>query len=331
MSISRIYRLLRIITMLQSGRSWTADELAGELEVSRRTVFRDLNMLEMAQIPYYFDDEHQCYRIRANFFLPAVNLTLSEALAMLVLTSRLGGETNLPLLAESAKAAVKLESALPSAVREHVGSVLDRMSFRLGPLSSHEGLDETLMQLTQAIVKRQVCRVVYISFQERKQLTLTVHPLRLAFFGRAWYVIAYSVKHAQTRTFKLGRIRKLTVTDKTFDAGRVIDLAEHFNGAWAMIPEGRFYDVQLHFEPKVAGNVAEVRWHASQKIEWNDDGSIDFRVRVNGLGEISWWVLGYGDQVEVIAPPELRERVCDVAKSMVQRYAASGEPKEAKP
>ncbi|NLW86197.1 MAG: HTH domain-containing protein, partial [Planctomycetes bacterium] len=53
MSISRVYRILRIITILQGSRGYTADELASELDVSRRTVFRDLNMLEMARIPYY--------------------------------------------------------------------------------------------------------------------------------------------------------------------------------------------------------------------------------------------------------------------------------------
>lgn len=326
--ISRIYRLLRVITMLQSGRGYTADELARELEVSRRTIFRDLNMLEMARIPYYFDDERECYRIQPNFFLPPVNLTLGEALAMLLLTGRLGGQTQLPLLSESARAAVKLESALPAAIRQHVGNALDRLSFCLGPVSRHEGLDEAFHQLTQAFVNRQVCRIVYISFYDRKQVSLTIHPLRLVFYGRAWYVLAYSVAHKQVRTFKLGRIRKLTVTERTFAARPEVEPSEHFDGAWGMIPEGRFHDVHVHFEPKVAGNVAEVRWHASQQVQWNDDGSIEFRARVNGLGEISWWLLGYGDQAEAIAPPELRQRVSEAAQSMARRYAASDPQKE---
>ena len=70
--------------------------------------------------------------------------------------------------------------------------------------------------LAAAIANRRVCRMVYISFQERKQLVLTVHPLRLAFVQRAWYLIAYSVPHREVRTFKLSRIRKLVVTRATF-------------------------------------------------------------------------------------------------------------------
>ncbi len=59
----------------------------------------------------------------------------------------------------------------------------------------------------------------------------------------------------------------------------------------------------------VAENVAEVLWHKTQRFEFNDDGTLDYRVTVSGLGEISWWILGYGDQAQVIEPPELRRLV----------------------
>jgi len=161
---------------------------------------------------------------------------------------------------------------------------------------------------------------VYISFQERKQIETDVHPLRLTFHGRAWYLIAYSVRHRANRTFKVGRVRKLTVTRRKFAEPSGADLDEHFGQAWSMIPEGRLYKVHLHFEPLVAGNVAEVRWHDSQRVEWNDDGSIEFHVTVDGLGEIAWWILGYGDQVEVIAPAALRKRIAAAAGKMAARH-----------
>ena len=321
MSISRIHRLLRLITMLQGRQRYTADELAQELEVSRRTIFRDLNMLEMARIPYYFDQERGGYRISRHFFLPPINLTLTEALSVLILTGRLRGTAGLPLLSHGAKAAMKVESALPETIRRHVGSIIDRLHVSLGPVSRHEGLDPVFDDLTGAIVDNRVCRMVYISFHERKQLTLNVHPLRLAFLGRAWYLIAYSVRHGEVRTFKLGRVRKLTVTDRTFPKPDDEDLANHFGQAWRMIPEGTLYDVHLRFEPRTAGNVAEVKWHESQVVEWNDDGSIEFKVTVDGLGEIAWWILGYGDQVEVISPPALRRKIAQTARAVLKKHA----------
>jgi len=310
--------------MLQSRRSFNAEELAGELEVNRRTVFRDLNMLEMARIPYYYDTESGGYRINQHFFLPPVNLTLTEALAMLVLTGRLKGARRLPLLSEAGRAAMKLESALPKVIRQNIGGVIDKLSVATGAVARHEALEGVFEGLVGAIADRKVCRLVYVSFHERQQITTHVYPLRLAFHSRAWYLIAYSVKHGDNRTFKLGRIRKLTVTGRRFREPAEVDLDEHFGQAWSMIPEGRLYKVHLHFEPKVAGNVAEVRWHDSQRVKWNDDGSIEFHVTVDGLGEITWWILGYGDQVEVIAPAALRKRIVAIAQKVAGRHRKEG-------
>jgi proteasome accessory factor B len=298
--------------------------LAADLEVSRRTVFRDLNMLEMARIPYYFDPDGGGYRISRHFFLPPINLTLGESLAIMVLAGRARGGARLPLMAQVASAAMKVEGALPQSIRDHVGSVVDALEVRPSPVSGHAGLDATFEDLARAVAGRIVCRLVYISFHERGQIITTVQPLRLVFVNRAWYLIAWSARHGERRTFKLGRIRKLTVTDRTFTPPSGAVPEEPFGAAWCMIPEGKLYDVHLHFDPRVAGNVAEVHWHPSQQVEWNDDGSVEFHARVDGLGEISWWILGYGDQVEVLAPPALRLRVGEVAARVAARHQAEG-------
>jgi len=311
--------------MLESGRKYTARHLAEELEVSRRTIFRDLKMLEMARVPYYYDEEKGGFSIERHFFLPPVNLTLSEALAMLALTGRLREAGNLPLMAHCSQAALKLQGALPAAIRDNVGDMVNQLTMSLGKLSRHEGLDSMFTELAGAIAQRRICRLVYISFYERKQIQTSVRPLRLVFIGRAWYLIAYASKYRAVRTFKLGRIRRLTVTDRTFTAPRTFDLDGYFGDAWSMIPEGKRYEVHLHFSPKVAGNVAEVGWHKNQRVQWNDDGSIDFHVTVDGLGEIAWWILGYGDQVRVVDPPALRRHVVGVARSMAQMYEANRE------
>ncbi len=321
MNVSRIYRLLRLVTLLQnSTRAYTADELAEDLQISRRTVFRDLNALEMAHIPYYYDPASRGYRISSFFFLPPVNLTLPEALALLALTGRLQTESNIPLLCQGAQAAAKIEGILPDAIRRHVGSLIDRLSVRLGPVARHEGGDDTFERLSSAVAQRNVCRLEYDSFFERKRIRLDVYPLRLAFLQRAWYLRAWSVKDSAVRTYKLIRIRKLTVRTRRFPEGYDAKLDEHFGLAWSMIPEGKLYKVQLHFEPKVAGNVAEVQWHRTQRVEWNDDTSIEFYVEVDGLNEILWWILGYGDQVTVVRPRALAKNVARVAKAMLARY-----------
>jgi len=68
----------------------------------------------------------------------------------------------------------------------------------------------------------------------------------------------------------------------------------------------------------VANNVTEVQWHSSQKVTFNDDGSAIMEFSVDGLGEISWWILGYGDQVQVLSPKALRDKIIELAKNMVK-------------
>jgi predicted DNA-binding transcriptional regulator YafY len=77
---------------------------------------------------------------------------------------------------------------------------------------------------------------------------------------------------------------------------------------------------KLRFSPKVAGNVAEVLWHRTQKLTKHKDGSITFEADVDGLGEISWWVIGYADNVEVLEPKELRKKVGQMAKRTAKIY-----------
>lgn len=322
MKISRIYRLLELITMIESGRGYTVSELAEELQVSRRTIFRDLNVLAMARIPYYFDKEKRTYRIDRHFFLPPINLTLSESLAMLLFARRSSSSGMEPLSSAGARGAMKLESVLPESIRDYVGTIVDHVAILPSPTARQNNLEDVFERLATAISEQKVCKIVYISFYERRQIVVVVEPLRLAFVSRAWYLIAYSRKHRQQRTFKLSRIRKLTVLQEKFEPSARKDSATNgFGDAWCMIPEGKYYDIHLHFTAMVAGNVAEVKWHRTQQVEWNDDGSIEFRARVDGLGEIIWWILGYGDQVRVISPAVLAKRVAGVAKRMAKLYS----------
>ncbi len=320
MSISRIHRLLRLITLLQAGRSLNVEELSQELEVSRRTVFRDLNMLELAHIPYYFDRDRGGYRINNHYFLPPVNLTLGEALAVMLQTGTTRQGPRLPWAGESARAALKIQSALPQAVREYLGTVLPTVQVRPAPMARHDGLEPILDELMAAIARRRVCRIEYESFHEQQRLTLRVHPLRLVFVHRAWYLLAWSVEHADRRTLKTGRIGRLEMLADTFEPPEPTDVENPFGLAWCMIPEGQVHEVHLHFDAMVARNVAEVQWHPTQRVSFREDGSADFRAQVDGLGEIGWWVLGYGDRVKVLAPDALAERIAEVARRMVEQY-----------
>ncbi len=319
MKHSRISRVMKILTTLQAGRCYAAEDLSQMFGTSRRTIFRDLKELQAIGVPYRYDAKTGGYAIEPDFFLPPVDLNLQEALSLLMLAHKAGKQIQMPYRNSAILAALKIENNLPSQIRRYCDKALSSVSTKLSARASagHE-LDKTFGQLQRAITGKLRVTVEYESFLEKGPIKLELCPYHLHYNKRAWYVLGYSDIHKSVRTLKLMRIMQLRVTDRGFVGGEDFDVGEHFGKAWSMIPEGRMYNVKLRFMPKVAGNVAEVQWHSTQKVTRKDDGSAIVEFRVDGIGEITWWILGYGDQVEILAPKALREKVVEVARRTIE-------------
>jgi len=320
MKHSRISRIMQILTTMQAGKSYAVEELSKMFGTSRRTIFRDLKELQTIGVPYRYDAEAGGYVIEPEFFLPPVDLNLKEALSLLMLVHKVSDQIQLPFGRSALLAALKIENNLPANMRRYCAMALRHISTKAGaqaPVRQLGGLDGRFGQLQNALAKRRKVKMRYNSLAERKIIEVELEPYHLFFNQRAWYVLGHSNMHKSIRTFKLNRIKQLEVTERCFIDGEKFDPEEHFGRAWSMIPEGRIYNIKLRFLPKVAQNVAEVKWHSTQEVCFNDDGSATVEFRVDGLGEIAWWILGYGDQVKVLAPKALRNRVVQVAKNMI--------------
>jgi proteasome accessory factor B len=319
MKVSRITRVMKILTAMQSGRKYTAGELANTFGTSRRTVFRDLKELSAIGVPYHYDPASGGYIIDPEFFLPPINLNLQEALALLMIIHKARDQIQLPFKHSALLAGMKIENNLPPKIKQYCNTALKSISTHSPAQAPTGSLDNIFAQLQNAIARKLKTNIKYESLFEKNSLEIELCPYHLLYNQRAWYVLGYSDHHKSVRTFKLNRIKEMEVSDKCFIDGEDFDVHEYFGRAWSLIPEGRLYNIKLKFLPMVAHNVAEVQWHDTQRATWNEDGSVIIEFRVDGLGEISWWVLGYGDQVQVLAPKELRERIINTAKSIIAR------------
>ncbi len=322
MKQNRIVRVMQILTALQAGKTYTADDLAKLFSTSRRTIFRDLKELQDVGIPYKYDPKSHGYTIDPEFFLPPIDLNLQEAMGLLLLVHKTRSHIQIPFKSSALMAALKIENNLPIKIRQHCNTALRNISTKAGAQAPMSLLDKSFAQLQKAIAKKRKVSIGYYSLFEGKIIKLQLSPHHLMYHHRAWYVVGFSSIHKSIRTFKLNRIRELKVLDKGFVGGERFSLDDYFGNAWSMIPEGRTYNIKLRFLPKVAENVAEVQWHATQKVCRNSDGSIVMEFRIDGLGEIFWWILGYGDQVQVLSPKTLRNRVVQAAKGIIKLNGA---------
>jgi len=319
MNLSRISRLLELLSLLQAGRQ-NADSLAQACGVSRRTVFRDLQTLRETGLPLEYDDQRRTYSLHRAVYLPPTNFTAEEALALVVLCHELGDDRRLPFYGPARRAAARLQASLPARLQEQLRDVAGTIEIRLAPanpLAEHVGYYQ---QLVDAAAARRAVRITYGSLTEWRDIQTKLCPYRMLFSRRSWYVIGRSSLHRQTRTFNVGRIRSLEALDETFRVPRNFSIDRYLGNAWHLIPSGRDCAVRIRFAKLVAQNVAEVLWHKTQQLVWNADGTLDYCVTVAGLEEISWWILGYGDQAEVLAPQELRQIVAERARKLLTRY-----------
>ena len=323
MKPKRVERLLTLIQALQSGRSKTADDLAELAGVSRRTIFRDLELLDRAGIRFVYDRETRRYSAEQTTLLRPVTLTHPEALALMLGIRQLLSSRLMPDESVAASAGLKLESMLPPAIRDYCGPLLERIEIRGDPASEPESILQAIAVLQSALVNETKVRVQYDSYFEGKVINEVLHPYRLAYIHRGWYLIAFNETNCDVRTYKVERILSLKVLDVSYTIDPAFDLEDYFGNAWLMIRGDKRYHVKVRFLKKVAANVDEIVWHKTQQTTYEADGSLLFEVDVDGIEEISWWILGYGDQAQVLEPPELRRLLAQRVRRMHAYYDKS--------
>ncbi len=318
----RIERLLKLIRALESGPARSADELAELADVSRRTIFRDLDLLARAGLRYTFDRETQRYSRTRSMLLPPATFSHAEALALLLAAHHRSPEHAPTEDATTASARLKLASTLPPALQDYCGPLLDQVELRLDPVSDTGSILETVFALQAAVLKTAKVRATYDSYYDGKVIHLVLHPRRIAFVHRAWYLIAYAEEFSEVRTFKVERFLRLRVLEEHATDDPEFKLDDYFGNAWMMIREDEPYHVVVRFSKRVAGNVDEILWHKTQRTKYEGDGALLFEVDVDGIREISWWILGYGDEAEVLEPPKLRSLIAQRVARMHKCYNA---------
>lgn len=311
MNIGRIKRLMRLIVMLQAPANYTTANLMERLGVSRRTLFRDLDVLREAGIPIYHDREHG-YRINQSFYLKPVNLTVPETLGLMLLTKHFGNRHDEPLVGPAIAAIHKLLTTVPEPLRSACSEMMLNITVDQAPKSQGDQESRYYGNLTRCIDEGRTMRFVYQGPLDEKPFSGELQPYLLHFSNRAWYVLGHSDVHDDVRMFKLMRFKSMQPTETLFKRPKRFSASEKLGDAWQMIPGGKVYTIELIFSAKVATNVAEVQWHNSQQYELLKDGRCRMTFRVDGIEEISWWICGYGSEVEVVRPPALRKLVHDM-------------------
>ena len=321
----RLARLGRVIAVLKAHPDGIRPaDLARRTDTSVRTVYRDLKAIE-DELSMALWTEGGKWGVTGGEFLPPLKLTLNEAMAV-VLSARLMVRYADKYDPDLAAAFEKLEAGLPPALREHVERTLDMLARapRDEPFSRHVHL------LTQAWAERRVVSLDYDPARygtgsERRSARVRPYLIEPSLQTHALYLIGFDETRNGLRTFKIERIRDVALTLQTFEPPEGATVEAMLTRAWDIIADQPEAEVVLRFAPSVAARVREATWHPTQRVEAEADGSLLWRARVSGTIEIRLWILSWGDEVEVVGPPALRDDVAATVRRAVTRYGNGAE------
>jgi proteasome accessory factor B len=318
----RAARYLKIAQVLRAhGETGiSAVAIADQIGVSRRTVYRDLEAMDIdAGLPIWNDKGK--FGLDADAFLPPLALTLHEAMSFF-LAARLLTKATDELDTEIIGAFVKLAQVLPPVLAEQLHQTAD--AFADTPVD--ESFTRVLRGLTVALADRRIVEMdyesgVYDPSKPVRRVRLHPYAIEPSAHTRALYVIGFDEERQDRRTFKVERVQSVSLTPDTYPP-QDDSVAREMRAAWDVVGDDTPVEVVIRFDPAVTQRVHETRWHPSQVEELEDDGSLVWRARVSGLLEIRSWILGWGPDAEVLEPAELREWIASQHAAAAARYGA---------
>ncbi len=316
----RAARYLKIATILHAHPEGIgAQALADQIGVSKRTVYRDLDAMQLdADLPIW--GESGRFGLEAGAFLPPLNLTLHEAMT-LFLAARVLAKTSDEHDTELIGAFVKLAAILPPVLAEHIQGTVDA----LASTPRNERFTRVFRVLTEAWAGRRVVVIdyesgVYDAVRSARRTRVRPYLIEPSALTHALYLIGLDEERGGRRTFKVERIASASLTRDTFEPEPGSAPALELRRAWDVIVYQEPVDVVVRFSPAVAERVAETRWHPTQQLERGSDGWLTWRGRVAGTLEVRIWILGWGAEAEVLEPAELRDRVASELRAATERY-----------
>ncbi|MER7462774.1 YafY family protein [Streptomyces sp. NPDC097981] len=321
-------RLLSILLLLQTRGRMTAAELAQELEVSVRTVYRDAEALAEAGVPLYADAGHSGgYRLLDGYRTRLTGLNTGEAEA-LFLTGMPGPAAELGLGQALSAAQLKLRAALPAELREQADRM--RLRFHLDAPGWYAEHEETpyLAQVADAVWRGRVIEVRYRRWKEPQEVDRRLEPYGLVLKAGRWYLVAAPAGPegpAQPRTYRVDQILAVRETAQECGLPEGFELAAHWRRAQEefharLHPE----EALVRLSPRGAARLTGAQARALAACGVPDPelaGWTRAALPVESPEQAEEQFLSLGPEAEVLSPPALRSRIRATLAAMTSRYA----------
>jgi len=310
--------MLRIHQALQSGSLPNASKLAAELEVSTKSIHRDIEfMRDRLNLPIEYDGSRHGFHYTSEVSaFPTMQITEGELFALVVAEKALqqyrGTHFEKPLLS----AIRKMEQALPDTISLNLADIEQTISFRT---RAEPILDlKTFDVLAKAVARRQQLELHYRKPGQPRAEARVVDPYHLANINGEWFLFAYDHARKDIRTFVPARIQSATATGKEFERPQKFSLEKRLRDSFGVHSGEGEYDVVIRFDARAADYVREKKWHESQQLRELKDGGVELSLKLSSLMEIERWILSWAGDATVVKPRQLKEMIRESAKKLLR-------------
>lgn len=310
-------RMMRIHHEIASGSYPNASTMARELEVSSKSIQRDLEfMRDRLNLPLEYDGSRfGYYYTEPVSSFPTLQITEGELVALLIAEKALeqyrGTNFEKPLVS----ALKKMAAQLPDTVSFNIAEWDQTISFRTSaePLLNLEIFDA----LAKATAARKQLRFNYRKPGQTKPEARLVDPYHLANINGEWFLFAFDHARKDIRTFVPARISGVEPTGKSFARPAKFSLEKRLHDSFGVVSGEGEFNVVIRFDEFAAGYIREKRWHPSQQLRELKGGGAELRMKLSSLAEVQRWVLSWGGHAKVISPKELAVSVHEAARHIL--------------
>jgi predicted DNA-binding transcriptional regulator YafY len=323
---AEVIRQWYLLRMLESTRQGvTVQQLAQDLNVTTRTIWRDLAALQEVGFPLIDekDGRQSRWKLAAPAFrgLSDLGISLVELCSLYMGRAMVAGMAGAPFGDALATMCGKLETSLPPRMREFLDRLPALIEAKPGAVKKRRtrGYDEHIGKLLDATLQRRICTMRYFSASSGRIKDYIVHPYRLVHADGGMYVLGWVPDYAEVRTFAVERIQKLSLAEERFDPAA--ELPPDVFGQSLGVNRGRAEAVVITFAARVAPHIRERTWHKSQRLQDLPGGGVRMTLTVCCDWSLRSWVLGFGPFARVESPGRLAQEILEQLEEAREAYA----------
>ena len=325
-----LVQLIRTLGLLSRPTGATKKEMAGDLEISIRSVSRSIQVIEELGVPVYDDrsgpEKEKRWRIESDYIsrmpnldLPKIALSLPEIISLCMLAGESVIFRGTDISRHITAAIAKLMHFVPEDTQTELSALKRIFICKTMGSKTYAGKEDIIRTLTESMLNRTACKITYHAFYKDEIKDEDIGPLHFYENRGGLYLFAQKLKSRAIRSYAVERIHRIRPLNRTIGYPPDFDPEQTLNSAFDLT-HGEPVTVKILFSKDEARYIKEKSWAPDQQIIDNPDGSITLTMTSSGYRDIKRWVMSFGKEARLLEPEDMKQDIIEELKLVIHSF-----------